>query len=262
MSDLLDEGARLMTEFGERYTRARRYRAVAAECEERHLGRALAIGSALREWARAATGDDADHATAIDELRALVRACEEAIGIVHDSPSYRAACVAWDEGRFHDVAALAPTIFDAIEPLTTPRTLYAPVPIVGRRGGEHFSPPAVVAERIAGLARTGLPAADPVPQLGADECLRAVVLDDDPEAVEAPITIIVAAEDLALPSLRLAPAGEIFVYAPLLRARLRVRCAPEAHDEWWTVRPEAYVGYVRELVRELAIRGITDVARG
>jgi hypothetical protein len=262
VGDLLDEGARLIAELSACYARARRYRAIAAECEERYLGRALALGSTMREWSRAVALDPVVCAAAIEELGSLSRACEGAIGAVHASVPYRAALSAWNEGRLHEVGALAPTIFDAIEPLLTPRTLHFAVSIVGARGGEHFLPPASVAERIAGLMRTGLPAADPVPELGADESLRAVVLDEDPEAMEAPITIVVAPEDIAWPLFRLEPAGEVFVYAPCLRARMRVRCAFEVRDEWWTIRPEAYAHYVAELERELSARGVEEIERG
>jgi len=262
MGDLLDEGARLIAELGGCYARARRYRAIAAECEDRYLGRALAIGSAMREWSRAAAPDHPACAAAIEELRKLASACEGAIGTVHASAPYRAAVSAWNEGRLHEVAALAPAIFDAIEPLLTPRPLHFAVSVAGRRGGEHFLPPASVAERIIELVRTGLPAADPVPELGADESLRAVVLDEDPEAMEAPITVLVAPEDVPWPLFRLEPAGEVFVYAPRLHARMRVRCALEVRDEWWAIRPEAYADYVAELERELAARGVEDVERG
>jgi hypothetical protein len=260
--DLLDEAARLIADLGGCYARARRYRALAADCEERYLARTLAIGSEIRERLRVPEPDRAACAPAVDELRRLAIACEAAIGVVRASAPYRAAVRAWDEGRWSDVAVLAPTIFDAIAPFATVRPLHFTVPVVGRRGGAHFLAPATVAERILDLLRTGIPASDPVPELGADETLRAVVLDEDPEAIESPIAVIVAPEDVAWPLFRLEPAGEIFVYAPHVQARMRVRCASHVDDEWWAVRPEAYGRYVAELERELAARGIDDIERG
>ncbi|MBI3769120.1 MAG: hypothetical protein HY271_11605 [Deltaproteobacteria bacterium] len=260
--DLLDEAARLIADLGGSYTRARRYRALAADCEARYLAPALAIGSEMRERSRDPEPDREACAVAVAELRRLAIACEAAIAAVRASALYRAAVRAWDEEHWREVAALAPTIFDAIEPFATVRPLHFAVSVAGRRGGEHFLPPATVAERLLDLLRIGLPAADPVPELGADETLRAVVLDEDPEAIEAPITVIVAPEDVVWPLFRLEPAGEIFVYAPRVQARMRVRCASHVDDEWWAVRPEAYSRYIADLERELAARGVDDVERG
>ncbi len=261
-ADLLEEGARLIADVGACYSRARRYRAIAADCEERFLGRGLAIGGAMREWARATRPDRAACAAAVAELRQLIADCDAAIAVVHASVAYREAVAAWDGERWSAVAALAPAIFDGIEPIASVRPLHFPVSVVAPRGGTHFLAPPTVADRISGLLRDGLPAADPVPELGADDTLRAVVLDDDADAIEAPLTLVVAAEDVPWPLFRLAPVGEIFVYVARLQVPARVRCAAHAADEWWAVRSDAYEAYVSELARELAARGVVDLLRG
>ncbi len=261
-ADLLEEGARLISEVGACYSRARRYRAIAAECEERLLGRALAIGGAMREWARATVVDTAACAAAVAELRRLIADCNAAIAAVRASVPYRDAVAAWDDARWSAVAALAPTIFDGIEPVASARALHFPVSVVAPRGGTHFLAPATVADRVRGLLQDGLPAADPTPERGADENLRAVVLDDDPGAVEAPLTLVVAPDDVPWPRFRLAPVGEVFVYVARLQVPARVRCAAHAADEWWAIRPDAYEAYVAELTGELGARGIVDVLRG
>jgi hypothetical protein len=261
-ADLLDEGARLITEVGACHSRARRYRAIAADCEERVLGRALALGGALRTWAREAAPDRAACAAAVAELRQLIAYCDAAVAAVHASVPYRAALTAWEGARWSAVAALTPAIFDGIDPLASARPLYFPISVVAPRGGTHFLPPPAVAERVCSVLRGGLPAADPVPELGADEALRAVVLDDDPDAVETPVTLVVEPEDVSWPLFRLVPAGEVFVYVPRLEVRARVRCTSHVADEWWAVRPDAYEAYVTELAGELSTRGIANLERG
>src|SRR6266446_4363948 len=132
--DLLAEGERLIADVGACYSRARRYRATAAACEERLLARALAIGGALRGWARAALPDR--------------DACDAAVAAVHATAPYREAVAAWRGERWAAVAALAPTIFDGIEPSAGARLLYYPLSVVAPRGGAHFLAPPVVADRV------------------------------------------------------------------------------------------------------------------
>lgn|SRR5438552_56350 len=260
--DLLAEGERLIADVGACYSRARRYRATAAACEERLLARALAIGGALRRWARAALPDREACAAAVAELRQLIADCDAAVAAVHASAPYREAVAAWRGERWAAVAALAPTIFDGIEPTAGARLLHYPVSVVAPRGGAHFLAPPVVADRVCTLLRAGISVADPTPELGADDTLRAVVLDDDADAIEAPVTLVVAAEEVPWPLFRLAPVGEVFVYVARLQVPARVRCAAHAADEWWAVRPDAYEAYVGELTHELAARGIAAPLRG
>ncbi len=261
-SDPFDEAATLIADLGRCYARARRYRVLAAECEERYLARALAIGGNVREWARAPEPDRVACAAAVAELRRLGGECDAAIRDVQESAPYRAAVRAWDANRFVEVAALAPAIFDSVEPFAATHALHVPVSVTARRGGEHFLPPAIVAERLVDLMRDGLPAAEPVPDFGADDHLGAVLLDEDAEAMAAPVTIVVDPADVSWPLFRLEPAGEVLVYVPRLQARMRVCCASEVGDEWWAVRPDAYGRYVADLERELRARGVEGIERG
>ena len=260
--DIFEEAARLIAEVAACYARARRYRQIAVECEERYLARALAIGSEVRQQSRADVPDLGACEAAVAELRRLHASCEAAIVGVHASPAYRRAARAWGEGRLRDVAALAPEIFEGVEPYEAPPTLYHAVAIVsGRKADEHFLPAAVVAERIATLVRAGIPAADPAPELGADAAIPAVVLEDDPDAASSPVTVVVEPERVGLPTFRLGSAGEVLIYAASVPPLPRVRCAATVSDEWWAVRPDAYARYVDDLGRELAARGIGEIVR-
>jgi hypothetical protein len=256
-NDAHEQAAALLTEIGRCYATARRYHAIAADCETRIFERALAIGGELRLRTTEVRPELA--ADAVHELTALRAACEAAVRGVRESAAYRAAEAAWDHERFAEVAALAPAIFDGIEVDEESRTLYLPVAVTGRRGGEHFLAAAVVADRIAALQREGIPRADPPPALGADERLGAVVLDADLETSESPVVLAVEAAALPLPRFRLEPAGETLVYAPRLLVPVRVRLAPSVTDEWWAVRPDAYAEFAATLTAELRARGIDDV---
>jgi hypothetical protein len=257
--DAFQDTARLIEEFGVCYTQARRYRQIAAECEDRYLARALAIGSEVRQRLRA---DDEAVDAVVAELRGLIASCAAAIAAVHASATYRHARRAWEDGRFSDVAAVAPAIFDSVEPYSAPDTVYHAIGVTDpRRGGEHFLPAGYVAERIATLVTAGIAAAEPVPDLGADAAIRAVFLEDDPDAAGSPVTIAVEPQHIGLPTFRLGMAGEVLIYAPNVPAVPRVRCATTVSDEWWAVRPDAYARYVDDLARELAARGVHELVR-
>jgi len=257
-----EDAAALVTAIGACYARGRRYRAIAAECEERYLARALAIGSDLRHALRGLPAA-VDVRTAVVELRALLDGCEAAVAGVHASAPYRAAAAAWDDGRLLEVAALAPELFDGVVPDSEPRPLYVAVAVTsGRGGGDHFVPPAVLADRIAALVAGGIAAAAPGPELGADERIRAVVLEDDPDAAASPILVELAPGSIQLPTFRLEPAGEVLVYTPRLVAPCEVRWAATVTDEWWAVRSATYAEYTAELGRELGTRGIVGRCRG
>ena len=257
--DALQEAARLIEAFGVCYTQARRYRQIAAECEDRYLARALAIGSEIRRRVRA---EDEAVDAAIEELGRLCASCAAAIAMVHAGVPYRRALHVWEEGRLLDVAAMAPAIFDGVEPYLATDTLYHAVQVTDpRRGGEHFLPAAKVAERIATLVASGIAAAEPVPDLGADAAIRAVFLEDDPDAASSPVALAVEPERIGLPTFRLGSAGEVLIYAPSVSPVPRVRCATTVSDEWWAVRPDAYARYVDDLERELTARGIRELVR-
>ncbi len=265
--DALETAARLIAEVGDAYTRGRRYRAIADVCETQFLGRALALGGELRALARRGTPDPDAAARIVAELATIVTDCDAAIATVHASDGYRAAVDAWDAGDLDAVAGHARELFDGVVEDRTERPLFFPVTVTSLRSGgaarEHFLPVSTIAERIALLRREGVVAADPPPERGADDRLRAVLLDDDPDAAASPITLVWRPGVIALPRARLEPAGEVLVHAPRLAAGATgIRYARDVSDEWWAVRPDAYARYVEELTRELARRGITDVARG
>ncbi|HEY2388009.1 MAG TPA: hypothetical protein VGK30_13685 [Candidatus Binatia bacterium] len=256
-NDAHEQATALLTEIGRCYGVARRYRAIAADCETSILDPALAIGGALR--APAGTARPEDVAEAVRELAALLDACNAAVRSVRAGATYRAAEAAWDAGRLVEVAALAPAIFEAVVPDTTAGTLHLPVTVTARRGGEHFLLPAEVAARIDGLLRGGIARADPPPGLGADERLGVVVLETDAESDETPVALAVDSGALALPRFRLDPTDEVLVYTPRLRVPARVRLAASVSDEWWAVRPDAYATFAAELSAALHARGIREI---
>ena len=78
-AEALDEIATLIGEIGRCYQRGRRYRAIAAVCEERYLARALEIGSRVRRARRVGDLDAPAAASLIATLRELQAECERAI---------------------------------------------------------------------------------------------------------------------------------------------------------------------------------------
>jgi len=257
--DLLDEIAVAIDEVAACHLRGRRYRAIAAWCDEDVLAPALEIGSQIRLARRGGLTSERAAAT-LDRLRTLKSACESAIAGVRASAAYRSALDAWHGGRYAEVAQKAPALFAAVDPYPDCPTLHHPIAVATRRGGtEHFTTPAACAEAIGALARDGV-APERALDLGADETIRAVVLSDDPEATESPITLAIDPQAIGLPICRLEPAGDALVYTPRLRVPFRVRFAAAVSDEWWAIQPEAYRHYVDALRAELAARGM-DVTK-
>jgi hypothetical protein len=260
-ADALDIVAALTAEVGTCYQRARRYRALAARCEDFYLARALEIGSEVRRAARGGLTDTTALAAAVISLRTLVSECEAEIAQVRGGDAYRRAAAAWADDRWDEVAAAAPAIFAAVEPYDPCPTLYWAISITARRrGDEHFISPAVCAAAILDARREGIRAAAPPPDLGADETVGAIVLTDDPETAESPVLLAIDPADLP-PACRVAPAGDALIYARSLRVPFEVRLAESVTDEWWAVRPEAYREYAAGLRAELAASAIT-VRRG
>ena len=256
-----EDAARLISEVGACYVRARRYRAIAAECE-RWLTAALTMGARLRAQARSTADDVPADPDVVRELRRLIGEFRAAIARVHESEPYHRAVRAWQDASYDEVAALAPTIFDGVAPEPSPPALYIPVEVSGRGGGdEHFASPIVVADRAIELLRDGVPAAHPAPDQGADDNIGAVIFDDDPDAGGSPVTIVVAPGDLGFPAFRLEAWGSSLVYARRVQVAASVRCAPQVSDEWWAIRPDAYARFTAELSRALVARGVAQIER-
>jgi hypothetical protein len=259
-ADALDEIATLIGEIGRCYQRGRRYRAIASTCEERYLARALEVGSIVRRARR--LGDLAPQlvASLIATLRDLQAECERAIRGVRAGAPYRRALAAWEAGAFDEVAVLAQEVFAGVEPYGDCPALYHAVAIAGRAGGpDRFITPHACADAVVALVRDGLVASEAPPDLGADESIRAVTLDDDPERLESPIALVI--DPAGLPVCRVAPSGDALIYAARLPVTPHVYIADGVSDEWWAVRPEAYADYARRLRVELTSRGVS-VLRG
>jgi hypothetical protein len=256
IGDALDTIASLIGDVGRCSARARRYR-LTAELAERTLSRTLFLGGEVRAARRSgATTDDA-LVVVEGELRALLAAAEQAIGDVRATSAYRDALTAWESGRYADVAACAPEIFAGVELVTTPGLLYAPIPVVNRRGGaERFLTPDAVAARVAALLREGVGAEREPADLGADESLPAIVLTETPDLLETPLALVVDPARDGVPVARLVGSGELLVYAPRVSAVGRVRCTAEPDDEWWAVRPNEYARWINALRAALAPHGI------
>ena len=257
-ADVLEEIAALISAVGRCYQRARRYRDIAALCEDQYLARALEIGSAIRKLGRGGGLDVHAAAAAEEALRDLLTGCESAVAGVRASDLYRRTVAAWEAGRSAEVAAAAPGIFTAVEPYPDCPTLYYPIPLTNRRGGgDHFIAPSACADALAELARSGIIPPATALELGADDTIQAVLLCVDFENAESPVALAIEPSALDAPICRIGPAGDAVVYAARLRTPFRVHFAQVVTDEWWAVRPDTYDDYVDRLKPELATRGLS-----
>jgi hypothetical protein len=259
IADCLDQVSELIAEVGACYEAARRYRRLAGVCEERYLAPALDIASVLRRIVRSETPDRGLFERQIARLREVRAECGAAIEEVRATDLYRRARAAWHEGRGDELLRTLPGIFACIAPERPTAPVYHPVSLRGPRteGGEHFIPATACADRLALLAREGIPAESVENGLGTDGEIHAVRLGDDPASFESPITLRIepmALRDAAV--CRVALTGDFLVYVPRLRTRFEVHCEPTVSDEWWSIRPDAYRSYLQELRDALAARNI------
>ncbi len=115
MSDALARIAARLTEIGECYQLGRRYRAIAAVCEEQFLEHALEIGSDVRAAGRRAGLDAAAADAILAQLAEISAACRSAIVGAQASALYRRAVAAWEAADWAAVGRLAPAVFAAVE---------------------------------------------------------------------------------------------------------------------------------------------------
>jgi hypothetical protein len=261
-TDPVERVAELIRQVGRAAQQARRYRALVATVAEPAFDRALAIGTTIRQSLRDPERQQREAAHAAEELEAVRQRCERAIDDVHDSTVYQAALTAVTAGAVNDVTRLAPAIFDQVEPFPDAALLYSPLPIAGGPPGAHFIPPSECAARILAIASEGLIAASPPPELGADERIPAIVLADEHDVAESPLTLVLDAHALPVPVCRLAGSNVALFYAARLHVPFRVRTAAAVSDEWWAIRPDAYREYVDELGAALIASGITVESDG
>lgn len=256
-ADPVAEAADLIRAVGTCAQHARRYRALAAPIAEPIFDRALELGSDVRRGARGPEPGP-PLAAAIAELRALLARGEAAIAGVRAGAEYRSAAAAFAAGDVAAVARVAPDVFAGVMPRPPGGTLYWPVPLGRRGGGEHFITPGACADRVHRIATDGLSSPEEAPDLGGDDTIRPVMLGEEHDASDSPIALAFDAARLP-PLCRLDDGGLALLYAPHVRAPLAVHAVADVGDEWWRIRPDAYRQYLDELGRELGARGLALV---
>lgn len=259
IGDRMDQVAVLVAQVGACYETARRYRRLAGVCEERYLNPALDIASTLRGIIRSEEPHRPHVEGQIARLRRLLTDCDAAIQEVRNAEPYRRAQTAWHEGNVAELWLALPDVFASVVPERPTVPLHYPVALRGRKAepGEHFIAAIACADKIALLARDGIPAESLGAGLGTDDQIRAVPLTEDPSLSESPVVLQIdpsALRDVVV--CRVGLAGDLLAYTPRLSARFEVQCAHEVDDEWWSTRPGAYRAYVRELQDALGARGI------
>lgn len=252
--DVADEAATLIGDVGRSAERARRYRALAATIAEPTFDRVIMIGSEVRRAAR--TGGGGAIVTAVDELRALLRRCEEGIAEVQASTAYRSLAEAYAANDAEKATELAVAVFAGIVSETPSTPVHWPVPISSRRAGEHFVTPEQCATLIVEIGRAGITAPKEAPALGGDETIRPVRLTGPADASDGPITLAFDPSALKVPVGRLTEADDLLWYSAHLAAPFTVEATASVSDEWWEIRPSAYAQYLEDLRRALAERGL------
>ena len=255
-TDPLAEAAALIRDVGLGAERARRYRALATSLAEHMLDRSLELGSIVRRAGRDAGPAGDVIRAAIDELRSLQARCDAAIADVQASAAYREVAAAFAAGDVPRAAAHAVDVFADVERGDAPETVVWEVPVGGERGGEHFIAPAECAARIEAVRRNGLRAASAAANLGGDETITPIALSADVTGIESPVALAYEPRALPGPLCRIAGGALLIFYAECLRAPFSVHCAGTVTDEWWAIRPDAYVEWRTALEALLRTQGL------
>ncbi len=256
-TDLWAEAATLIGEVARRAENARRYRGLAATVAEPSFERAIAIGSDVRHAAR--RGATAFLIPMLAELRVLGDRCEAAVHGVRASPPYRELVQAFEGGDTTRATELASLVFDRVHVGAHESRAYWAVPLAAGKSLDHFLPADACAERIANIAEQGLTAPSDAPALGGDEVVRPLHLSSTHDESESPIALAFDPGTIQSPVGRLEGGEVVLVYTPRLRTTFTVSYTAEVTDEWWRIRPDAYVRYLEALRAALTARSITLV---
>ncbi|MCC6848277.1 MAG: hypothetical protein IT294_07220 [Deltaproteobacteria bacterium] len=248
-TDVRDDAATLIGEVGRSAEDARRYRALAATVADPVFDRVLTIGTDVRRAAR--EGRFGPIAAAVDELRELLRRCEDGVRRVRESPPYHEMLRAYGTGSAVRAAELAATVFTDVDLALPTRTLHWTMPLTARLAPDHFIPPEQCAEAIREIAANGLPAPADVPDLAGDASILPIRLLETIDGAEGPITLAYGSGSLAGPLGRLTERKVWLWYAPKLRSAFTVCATDTVSDDWWQVRPSAYAAYLEALREHL-----------
>lgn len=252
-----DDSTRLLAAIADAYALGRRYRAIEAACEDAYFGRTLDLGSRLRREQRARTLSTSELADIHSELEQILTDLQQGIAGVRGGALYRETRQAFEASDEPLLARRIPELFAGLLPFDDTRPLAFPVPVLAPRGVEtHFLAPSACARRIIDLAITGIPAATEPPELGADDVIRAVVLEDAEEPSETPVAVILDARQSGAPRFRFGAGGQVVCHRPHLKLPLFVRLLREHEDEWWATGPLDYDAWTAEIEAALLAAGI------
>jgi hypothetical protein len=252
-----------VAELGNLYTVARTFAALQVRAEAELLPQVEKLGGRLRRLVRREALSQAEIDKASAEVLTLRARWRTALDDVRHSAEYEQALAAYAADRQLQLVQLIPLVFASLRLIAPPAALYFPVSASSRRrrpGSSPFLSPADCAERIAAMQAGGL-----VPEAGEGpwwECeMPFLACGDSPSALETPIAVRVAREDMR--AALFAEGGDLVyrIYTPRLQVPLTAVLATEASDEWWEAYDDSYETF-RRLLREELHRRQVPVAEG
>ena len=142
--------------------------------------------------------------------RHLAERLRDLVNAARTTPTYREAAEAWSAGDAATLARLVPAVFTDLVKATPLRPLYRGIALTVR--GNRLRSASEIAQELAQLRTTGIPADEEADGPGVDETLRAVALVDDWTRLEVPFAIRIEAAGASLPIFRVADSGELLVH--------------------------------------------------
>jgi len=246
-------------ELGTLYTVARSFAALQARAEAELLPRTTALSRKLRTLLRTAqlTADEID--AAAQEILALRAQWLRELGQLRASAVYQKALAAMAHDEQTTLARLLPLIFAGLSLATPAPDLFFPVSASSSRRRPGSSP-FVSAPDCASTIRRALDEGLVPDAAGAEwweRELPSLGCTATPAALDTPVSLRLAAADVAVAVFRVADDPSYRVFTPRLRAPFAVVLAIEATDEWWNAYADSYHVFRNALQQELAARGLT-----
>jgi hypothetical protein len=219
------------------------------------------IGASLRHAVRARELEPVAVETAARELHALTDGWQRALDEIRTGDIYNACVSAYVRRDQHALCQLLPQLFAGLAVMPRPHAeLYYPLSVAAPRrrpGAQPFLTPAAAAESIVCYA-DGIEPEDS----GAgwwEETLRAVLVAEEPAALDSAVTLAVDLRARELPIFRADGEVTLRIYTPRLEAPFHVLLAREAADEWWESSAQPYAEFRDALCELLEARGIVAV---
>lgn len=245
---------------GDLFVLARRFVALRADAEAVLLPAVTRVGLRLRRLRREGSFPEQGVADAAAEMHALREEWLARIEALKATALYGEARAAYDANDQAAVARLLPRVLAALEAVPPPPFLHFGIRVSAVRRGPG-SPPFIASgacvERIVERMAAGFR------PTGDDETgFAAIATSDDPDALDSPVSLALAAADVPAAVFRSADDDQLRLFTPHLAAAFVPAVCQATDDGWWLTNEESWAEFRDRVTAGLAARGVAALRVG